>query len=54
MGTRNQSMATAHGTGQSNAIEDYAKSIYSLQQRAGGEAVTTASGGTCCASSVWT
>jgi DtxR family Mn-dependent transcriptional regulator len=34
-------MATTHGTGQSNAIEDYAKSIYSLQQRAGGEAVTT-------------
>jgi DtxR family Mn-dependent transcriptional regulator len=34
-------MATAHGTGQSNAIEDYAKSIYSLQQRAGGAAVTT-------------
>ena len=35
------SMATTHGTGQSNAIEDYAKSIYSLQQRAGGDAVTT-------------
>ena len=34
-------MATTHGTGQSNAIEDYAKSIYSLQQRAGGDAVTT-------------
>ena len=34
-------MATAQGTGQSNAIEDYAKSIYSLQQRAGGGAVTT-------------
>src|SRR4051794_9231158 len=34
-------MATAHGTGQSNAIEDYAKSIYSLQQRAAGAAVTT-------------
>jgi DtxR family Mn-dependent transcriptional regulator len=34
-------MATTQGTGQSNAIEDYAKSIYSLQQRAGGEAVTT-------------
>ena len=34
-------MATTHGTGQSNAIEHYAKSIYSLQQRAGGEAVTT-------------
>jgi DtxR family Mn-dependent transcriptional regulator len=34
-------MATAHGTGQSNAIEDYAKSIYSLQQRAAGGAVTT-------------
>ena len=34
-------MATTHGTGQSNAIEDYAKSIYSLQQRAGGDAVST-------------
>jgi len=34
-------MATMHGTGQSNAIEDYAKSIYSLQRRAGGEAVST-------------
>jgi DtxR family Mn-dependent transcriptional regulator len=34
-------MSAAHGTGQSNAIEDYAKSIYSLQQRADGEAVTT-------------
>jgi DtxR family Mn-dependent transcriptional regulator len=34
-------MATMHGTGQSNAIEDYAKSIYSLQQRAGGGAVST-------------
>jgi DtxR family Mn-dependent transcriptional regulator len=34
-------MASAGGTGQSNAIEDYAKSIYSLQQRAGGGAVTT-------------
>jgi DtxR family Mn-dependent transcriptional regulator len=34
-------MATAHGTGQSNAIEDYAKSIYSLQGRAAGGAVTT-------------
>jgi DtxR family Mn-dependent transcriptional regulator len=34
-------MATAQGTGQSNAIEDYAKSIYSLQQRAGGAAVST-------------
>src|SRR5918997_3728561 len=34
-------MVTMHGTGQSNAIEDYAKSIYSLQQRAGGEAVST-------------
>ena len=34
-------MATTPGTGQSNAIEDYAKSIYSLQQRAGGDAVTT-------------
>jgi DtxR family Mn-dependent transcriptional regulator len=29
------------GTGRSHAIEDYAKSIYSLQQRAGGGAVTT-------------
>ncbi len=29
------------GTGQSNAIEDYAKSIYSLQQRAGGAPVST-------------
>jgi len=28
-------------TGHSNAIEDYAKSIYSLQQRSGGEPVTT-------------
>jgi DtxR family transcriptional regulator, Mn-dependent transcriptional regulator len=28
-------------TGRSSAIEDYAKSIYSLQQRAGGGAVTT-------------
>src|ERR1044072_793269 len=34
-------MATTHCTGQSNAIEDYAKSIYSLQQRADGEAVRT-------------
>ena len=34
-------MAITHGTGQSNAIEDYAKSIYSLQQRAGGAAVST-------------
>jgi DtxR family transcriptional regulator, Mn-dependent transcriptional regulator len=34
-------MATTSGTGQSNAIEDYAKSIYSLQQRAGGEPVST-------------
>ena len=34
-------MATSQGTGQSNAIEDYAKSIYSLQQRAGGEPVST-------------
>ncbi len=34
-------MATTNGTGQSNAIEDYAKSIYSLQQRADGGAVTT-------------
>src|SRR5919107_4560283 len=34
-------MVTMHGTGQSNAIEDYAKSIYSLQQHAGGEAVST-------------
>ena len=31
----------ASGTGQSNAIEDYAKSIYSLQRRAAGAAVTT-------------
>ena len=29
------------GTGRTNAIEDYAKSIYSLQQRAGGDPVTT-------------
>src|SRR5918998_2262088 len=34
-------MVTMHGTGQSSAIEDYAKSIYSLQRRAGGAAVTT-------------
>src|SRR5215212_129257 len=34
-------MAMTHGTGQSHAIEDYAKSIYSLQQRAGGEPVST-------------
>ena len=34
-------MAISQGTGQSNAIEDYAKSIYSLQQRAGGGAVST-------------
>jgi DtxR family Mn-dependent transcriptional regulator len=34
-------MATTPGTGQSNAIEAYAKSIYSLQQRARGDAVTT-------------
>ena len=34
-------MVATHGTGQSNAIEDYAKSIYSLQARAGGEAVST-------------
>jgi DtxR family Mn-dependent transcriptional regulator len=31
----------ATGTGRSHAIEDYAKSIYSLQQRAGGGPVTT-------------
>ena len=31
----------ASSTGHSNAIEDYAKSIYSLQQRAMGEPVTT-------------
>ncbi|MDQ3677450.1 MAG: metal-dependent transcriptional regulator [Actinomycetota bacterium] len=31
--------ATVHG--HSSAIEDYAKSIYSLQQRAGGDAVST-------------
>ena len=34
-------MAIMHGTGQSNAIEDYAKSIYSLQQRAGDAPVST-------------
>src|SRR5918998_3862726 len=34
-------MVTMHGTGQSNAIEDYTKSIYSLQQRAGGAPVST-------------
>jgi DtxR family Mn-dependent transcriptional regulator len=34
-------MAVTHGTGQSHAIEDYAKSIYSLQQRAGGGPVST-------------
>ena len=34
-------MAATHGTGQSHAIEDYAKSIYSLQQRAGGDPVST-------------
>ena len=34
-------MEAIHGTGQSNAIEDYAKSIYSLQQRAAGDAVST-------------
>ncbi len=34
-------MAISQGTGQSNAIEDYAKSIYSLQRQAGGEAVST-------------
>ncbi|MFP5365038.1 MAG: metal-dependent transcriptional regulator [Thermoleophilia bacterium] len=34
-------MAAIHGTGQSNAIEDYAKSIYSLQRQAGGKAVST-------------
>jgi DtxR family Mn-dependent transcriptional regulator len=31
----------ASSTGHSNAIEDYAKSIYSLQQRASGDPVTT-------------
>jgi DtxR family transcriptional regulator, Mn-dependent transcriptional regulator len=31
----------SQGTGQSHAIEDYAKSIYSLQQRAGGAPVST-------------
>jgi len=37
-----QVMAVDSGsTGRSSAIEDYAKSIYSLQQRAGGGAVTT-------------
>jgi DtxR family Mn-dependent transcriptional regulator len=34
-------MAMTHGTGQSHAIEDYAKSIYSLQQWAGGQPVST-------------
>ena len=34
-------MEATQGTGQSNAIEDYAKSIYSLQRQAGGEAVST-------------
>jgi DtxR family Mn-dependent transcriptional regulator len=34
-------MAAAHGARPSHAIEDYAKSIYSLQQRADGGAVTT-------------
>ena len=34
-------MVATQGTGQSNAIEDYAKSIYSLQHRAGGAAVST-------------
>jgi DtxR family Mn-dependent transcriptional regulator len=34
-------MAISGGTGQSNAIEDYAKSIYSLQLRAGGKPVST-------------
>jgi len=34
-------MAVTHGTGQSHAIEDYAKSIYSLQQRVGGGPVST-------------
>ena len=34
-------MATASPNGRSHAVEDYAKAIYSLQRRAGGEAVTT-------------
>ena len=34
-------MVAASGSRQSHAIEDYAKSIYSLQRRAGGEAVST-------------
>jgi len=34
-------MAVDSGTGRTSAIEDYAKSIYSLQQRAGGDAVST-------------
>jgi DtxR family Mn-dependent transcriptional regulator len=34
-------MAIDSHTGRSSAIEDYAKSIYSLQQRCGGGAVTT-------------
>ncbi len=34
-------MAVESSSGRSSAIEDYAKSIYSLQQRAGGGAVST-------------
>lgn len=34
-------MAAAPNQGHSSAIEDYAKSIYSLQQRVGGDAVST-------------
>jgi len=34
-------MATTPDSARSNAVEDYAKSIYSLQQRAGGEPVST-------------
>ena len=34
-------MVAASGSRQSHAIEDYAKSIYPLQRRAGGEAVST-------------
>ena len=34
-------MSSTQGTGQSNAIEDYAKSIYSLQRQAGGDSVST-------------
>ncbi|MBA3328604.1 MAG: metal-dependent transcriptional regulator [Solirubrobacterales bacterium] len=34
-------MATASPNGRSHAVEDYAKAIYSLQRRAGGQPVTT-------------